>query len=95
MSIAPFEANHPAKIAMKSEKMQRIGTMSVAATTLGSSTCETLERPRLSSASICSVTRIVPSSAAKRAPMRPARINAVSTGPSSSMMVDTTTPDAK
>src|SRR5438034_1768149 len=35
------------------------------ATTRGMSRCDTGERPRLSSASICSVTRMVPSSAAR------------------------------
>ena len=38
---------------------------------------------RVRKASICSVTRMVPSSAANAAPTRPATIKAVSTGPSS------------
>src|SRR5881628_468240 len=46
----------------------------------GSSRWVTGERPRLSSASICSVTRILPSSAAYRAPIRPARMGPVLTG---------------
>ncbi len=61
----------------------------------GSRRCVTGERPRLSSASICSVTRMVPSSAAKRAPMRPARIKPVSTGPSSSSTDSVMTPPAR
>ena len=43
------------------------------------------------SASICSVTRIVPISAAIEAPMRPATISPASTGPSSRVIESTTT----
>ena len=43
------------------------------------------------SASIWSVTRMVPISAAKAAPMRPATISAASTGPSSRVRLMTTT----
>jgi len=44
-----------------------------------------------SSASICSVTRMVPISAAIAAPTRPATMSAVSTGPSSRVSDTTTT----
>ena len=46
---------------------------------------------RVSSASICSVTRMVPISAAMEAPTRPATMRPASTGPSSRVMETTTT----
>ena len=44
--------------------MVSAGIMMSPASTRGITRCDAGERPRLSSASICSVTRIVPSSAA-------------------------------
>ena len=46
---------------------------------------------RVDSASICSVTRMVPISAAIAAPIRPATIKPASTGPSSRVIETTTT----
>ncbi len=47
--------------------------------------------PSAAMASICSVTRIEPSSAVMPEPMRPPTVSAVSTGPSSRKSVNTTT----
>ena len=49
----------------------------------------------LASASICSVTRIVPNSAAMALPTRPANIVAASTGPNSRTSVRLMTPPSR
>ena len=57
--------------------------MIVAATIRGTTRYRVGLIPIVSMASICSVTRMVPSSAAMEAPTRPPTTRAVSTGPSS------------
>src|SRR3954453_16435598 len=62
--------NHPETMPITSANMVSTGIMSRPARTRGMSRWEAGDRPRLSRASISSVTRIVPSSAAGRAPPR-------------------------
>ncbi len=64
--------------------------MRIPATTLGAARISTGSRPTEYMASICSETSIVPISAVIRAPTRPTRTTAVSTGPISSTMLSTT-----
>ena len=59
------------------------GTITVPATTRGTTSLRTGSVPSDRSAAICSVTTIDPSSAAMPDPTRPVTISAVSTGPSS------------
>ena len=73
----------PPAIAMASEKITMIGSIRVAATTRGRTSTRTGLTPIARIASICSVTFMLPSSAAMAAPTRPPTTSAVSTGPSS------------
>ena len=70
-------------MAKKSAKMTNVGSMKRPATKRGMARNRTGSMARVSRASICSVTRIVPSSAAMDEPTRPATTRAVSAGPSS------------
>jgi len=59
-----FTDHQPARMPAVLARIVMIGIMMSAASTRGNTRCEYGDRPRLSSASICSVTRIVPSWAA-------------------------------
>ena len=76
---------------MKSAMTVRAGSMITAAINLGTIRYFTGLVARVSMASICSVTRIVPSSAAMAAPALPATISPVRTGPSSRVIESATT----
>src|SRR5579875_1526524 len=75
-------------IAEISAKIVSIGSVSISASNRGTTSIRVGERPSASSASICSVTTIEPSSAAIAAPARPATTTAVSIGPSSRTVGD-------
>jgi len=76
----------PVPIPTTQETTYSTGNMTTPASTRGRMRNPTELSPITSSASICSDTRIVPSSAAMRAPTRPARMKPAITTPSSSMM---------
>ena len=77
------ETNKPPIIATKSEKMVKIGSITIPAIYRGTARYLTGSSAIVSRASICSVTFIVPSSAAIAAPTRPATTIPVRTGPNS------------
>ena len=77
-------------ISLAGEKTVKIGSMIAQARKRGTTRYLTGLVAITSSASICSVTFMVPSSAVIEAPIRPANTNAVTIGPSS-LMTDTLT----
>ena len=72
--------NIPPRIATRSPKMTSSGNINTPANTLGVIKNEIGSNANASSASICSVTRIVPSSAVMVAPTFPANTSAVNNG---------------
>ena len=80
-TYTPMRYAPPYPSALKS--MVRIGNMMIEASTRGTTRYWMGETAILSMASICSVTRMVPSSVAMALPARPVTMRAVNTGDSS------------
>ena len=81
----------PAKTPIRLDSPTSSGIAIVQAMMRGAASTAIGSRPSECSASICSETFIVPSSAVIRAPTRPISTNAVITGPSSSTTLEATT----
>src|SRR5687767_830727 len=94
-SSSQVEQIQPAAIPTNIAIPTMTGNMMVPATTRGTTRYACGSYDSVSSASICSVTRIVPSSAAMLAPTRPASARPVSTGASSIVMVFSTSVPTK
>ena len=81
MSSFIVPMRNPPKIPMASAQSVRSGRATIIARNRGTTRKRTGSAASVRSASICSVTCIVPSSAAMDEPTRPATMSAVMTGP--------------